>query len=73
VERARCGEPGDERRNLRDEVQSREDPTSVAPAPGTAASSTSFAPEESGMSTGMVIAGLVGVAVIAGIFIMRKK
>jgi hypothetical protein len=25
------------------------------------------------MSTGMVVAGLVGVAVIAGIFIMRNK
>ncbi len=50
-----------------------DNPTSISPAPGTAASSTSFAVEESGMSTGMVVAGLVGAAVLAGIFIMRKK
>jgi hypothetical protein len=54
-------------------------PTSIAPAPGTAASATAVtstsasSPAESGMSTGMVVAGLVGVAVIAGIFIMRNK
>lgn len=50
-----------------------DNPTLVSPAPGASATSLMVPEEESGMSTGVMVAGLVGVGLIAGFFMIRKK
>jgi hypothetical protein len=55
-------------------ASSAETPGGVTPAPGTAITpaASSFVPSDSGMSTGVMVAGLVGAGLLAAFFIMRK-